>query len=86
MPFRFWHQCIACGERLEPDRFYYTCSKCSGLLLVERDEDYVKNKIGAGHAARNYFDHLRFGEARKTYPNDSGVWLFRDFILPDFPV
>ena len=93
MPFRFWHQCIACGERLEPDRFYYTCptrlpdgQECSGLLLVERDEDYVKNKIGAGHAARNYFDHLRFGEARKIYPNDSGVWLWRDFILPDFPV
>ncbi|MDP3762548.1 MAG: threonine synthase, partial [bacterium] len=36
-------------------------------------------------AAQNYFDNLRFGEARKIYPNDSGVWLFRDFILPDFP-
>ncbi|MDP3762597.1 MAG: pyridoxal-phosphate dependent enzyme, partial [bacterium] len=86
MHFRFWHQCISCGERLEPDRFYYTCPKCSGLLLVERDEDYVRSELGEGRRAREYFDHLRFGEARKTYPNDSGVWLFRDFILPDFPV
>lgn len=68
-----------------PEKFFYTCPDCEGLFLVERDEDYVKNKIGTGQAARNYFDNLRFGEARKIYPNDSGVWLFRDFILPDFP-
>lgn len=86
MPFRFWHECIACGNHLEPDRFYYICPKCSGLLLVRRDEDFVREKVGEGARAREYFDHLRFGEARKIYPNDSGVWLFRDFILPDFPV
>ncbi|KKT91028.1 MAG: Threonine synthase [Parcubacteria group bacterium GW2011_GWC1_45_13] len=68
-----------------PEKFFYTCPDCGGLFLVERDEDYVKNKIGAGHTAQNYFDNLRFGEARKIYPNDSGVWLFRDFILPGFP-
>lgn len=86
MPFRFWHQCISCSERFEPNKFYYTCPECPGLFLVERDEDFVREKVGEGKRAREYFDHLRFGEARKTYPNDSGVWLFRDFILPDFPV
>ncbi|MDP3785319.1 MAG: threonine synthase [bacterium] len=86
MPFRFWHECIACGGRLQPERFYYTCPKCQGLLMVERDEDFVREKFGAGKVAREYFDHLRFGEARKTYPNDSGVWLWRDLILPDFPM
>lgn len=68
-----------------PEQFMYTCSKCSGLLLIERDEDYVKSKIGTGKAAKMYFDHLRFGPERKRYPNDSGVWLWRDFILPGFP-
>ncbi len=85
MPFYFWHQCISCGRKFIPEKFFYTCPECGGLFLVERDEDYVKNKIGTGQTARNYFDNLRFGEARKIYPNDSGVWLFRDFILPDFP-
>jgi len=75
-----------------PEKSFYTCparlpdgQECGGLLLVERDEDFVKNKIGVGKTAQNYFDNLRFGEARKIYPNDSGVWLFRHFILPDFP-
>lgn len=86
MPFRFWHQCISCSERFEPNKFYYTCPKCFGLLLVERDEDFVRAKVGEGARAQEYLNHLRFGEARKLYPNDSGVWLFRDFILPDFPV
>jgi len=54
-------------------------------LLVQRDEDYVKKSIGSGKAAQIYFDNLRFGSERKDYPNDSGVWLWRDFILPGFP-
>ena len=53
--------------------------------MVARDEDFVKSKVGAGSDARNYFDNLRFGPSRKLYPNDSGVWLWRDFILPEFP-
>jgi threonine synthase len=81
----FWHECIACGHRFEPDRSYYTCPDCGGLLLVQRDEDVVKKLVGTGQKARYYLDHLRYGEARKLYPNDSGVWLWRDFILPGFP-
>ena len=81
----FWHQCIDCGHQQTPDRFYYTCPDCGGLLLVQRDEDYVKKSIGSGKAAQIYFDNLRFGSERKDYPNDSGVWLWRDFILPGFP-
>lgn len=81
----FWHQCIDCGEHYQPDRFYYTCPKCNGLLLVHRDEDYVKSVIGEGAAAQKHFDDLRFGSQRKQYPNDSGVWLWREFILPGFP-
>ncbi|MDP3056901.1 MAG: threonine synthase [bacterium] len=84
-PFRYFHQCISCGKKFQPDRFLYTCPDCQGLLLVERDEEYIKNKIGIGKKAQGFFDSLRYGEARKIYPNDSGVWLWRDLLLPGFP-
>ena len=85
MTFYYQHQCVSCEKQFEPDRFLYTCPQCNGLLIVVRDEEYVKNKIGRNERAREYFDDLRFGLLRKQYPNDSGVWLWRDFILPDFP-
>lgn len=81
----FWHVCVECNARFAPDKFLYTCQKCDGLLLVERDDDYVKQLVGEGSAATAYFDNLRFGTSRQHYPNDSGVWLWRDFLLPGFP-
>jgi threonine synthase len=81
----FRHECIACGHVFEPERFYYTCPDCGGLLLVMRDEAAVKRAVGTGARARRHIDRLRFGAARREYPNDSGVWLWRDFILPGFP-
>lgn len=84
MEFRYQHQCVACQKAFDPDRFLYTCPECNGLLMVVRDEEYVRTKIGNGPSARNYFDNLRFGPSRREYPNNSGVWLWRDFILPDF--
>lgn len=86
MEFRFWHQCISCGKTVQPDKFYYTCPSCEGLLMVSRDDAFIKSTVGVGAQARNYFDALRFGYDRKKYPNDSGVWLWKDFILPEFPV
>jgi len=68
-----------------PDAFYYTCPDCSGLLLVQRDEDYIRSQIGSGEAAKLYFDNLRYGAKRREYPNDSGVWQWRDLLLPGFP-
>ncbi len=82
----FWHECIACGHQFAPDRFYYTCPDCGGLLLITRDEDALKQKLGTGQKLKDYIDTLRYGKARREYPNDSGVWLWRDFILPGFPL
>lgn len=82
---RFWHECVSCQHTFQPDQFYYTCPDCNGLLLVKRDEDYIRSQIGSGEAARMYFDNLRFGAKRREYPNDSGVWLWRDLVLPGFP-
>jgi threonine synthase len=81
----FWHECIACGHQFAPANFMYTCPDCDGLLLVVRDDAAIKQRIGSGAKAQNYFDSLRYGLQRKKYPNDSGVWLWRDFILPGFP-
>jgi threonine synthase len=81
----FWHECISCNKTYLPDRFYYTCPDCGSLLLVKRDESHVADLIGKGIDARKYFDDLRFGTSRRQYPNDSGVWIWRDFILPGFP-
>jgi len=51
-----------------PDRPYYTCPKCGGLLVVERDLDFLKKQFQAAglHAKdiahktslkRTYTDH-----------------------------
>ncbi len=85
MEFRYRHRCVGCEKEFDPDRFLYTCPSCAGLLMVVRDEEFVRAKIGNGPQARRYFEDLRFGASRKSYPNNSGVWLWRDFILPEFP-
>ncbi len=81
----FFHECIACGRQFAPDRFLYTCPDCGGLLLVARDEEAVEAALGTGAKLKSRFDHLRYGPERKKYPNDSGVWLWREFLLPGFP-
>nr|HQH73463.1 hypothetical protein [bacterium] len=57
-PVRYYQQCIVCSTRYPTDRFTYTCTQpgCGGLLLVERDEEYIRGLIGMGAAARRYFD------------------------------
>ncbi|MDP9211753.1 MAG: pyridoxal-phosphate dependent enzyme [bacterium] len=82
---RYWHQCVDCKKRWPADRFLYTCPACDGLLLIERDEDFLKARLGSGRALRNFFDDLRFGNRRRLYPNNSGVWLWRELVLPGFP-
>lgn len=82
---RFWHKCIECGSIYPPDKFYYTCPKCKGLLLVERDEDWIDKNVGVGREAQLFFDRVRFGQERNTYPNGSGVFMWLPFLLPNFP-
>lgn len=53
--------------------------------MVARDEDHVRSVVGTGEAAQQYFDSRRYGIDRQDYPNDSGVWLWRQFLLPGFP-
>lgn len=81
----YWQRCIECNTKLLPDQFYYTCPKCSSLLLVERDEEFIDKTIGIGKKARDFFDNIRFGEKRDEYPNGSGVFMWLPHILPGFP-
>ena len=83
--YHFWHECVSCGQTYAPTKSLYTCTKCSGLLMVTRDEDFVENTIGKGKQAKKYFDHVRYSDAPKQYPNNSGVWLWRQLLLPGFP-
>ena len=81
----FWHKCIGCGSVFQPDRFFYTCPECQGLLLVERDEEWIDKHVGVGRQARLFFDNIRFGKERDKYPNGSGVFMWLPLILPGFP-
>ncbi len=81
----FWHKCIECNLKYDADRFLYTCPNCQNLLVIERDEKFIDKKIGKGKHARKYFDNIRYGKARSKYPNDSGVFMWVDYILPGFP-
>jgi len=53
--------------------------------MVARDEEYVRSLCGTPGELRQYADSLRYGQAQKSYPYGSGVWLWRDFLLPEFP-
>ncbi len=83
---RFHLQCIQCSATYPTDRFTYTCTKpgCNGLLLVERDEDYIASTVGQGEKARAAIDHIRWSEKARYYPSGSGVFGWKDFILPGF--
>lgn len=83
----FQQHCIRCGTHYPSDRFTYVCTQpgCGGLLLVERDEKAITARIGSGASAQAYFDDIRWGERSRTYPYGSGVFAWKDLILPGFP-
>ncbi|MDD5318786.1 MAG: threonine synthase [Candidatus Pacebacteria bacterium] len=83
--YHFWHKSIKSGKTYTPDKFLYTDPETNELLMVERDEAYITQTLGSGKQLCEHFDALRYGPERRTYPNNSGVWLWRDFILPGFP-
>lgn len=82
----YWQKCIECNSIFQPEQFYYTCPKCNGLLLVERDEEWIDKYVGKGKKAQQFFDHIRFGKKRDVYPNGSGVFIWLPHILPGFPI
>ncbi|MEK7097873.1 MAG: pyridoxal-phosphate dependent enzyme [Patescibacteria group bacterium] len=82
---RFEMKCIKCGESMPQDKPLYTCIKCGGLLMSERDEDYVRSALGFGALAQARLDSIRYSKLSAEYPYGSGVFRYWDFILPGFP-
>src|SRR3989344_3813003 len=82
---RFHMKCIDCGELMPQDRPLYTCLKCNGLLMPERDEDYVKSTFGSGTLAQARLDSIKYSRMSAAYPYGSGVFRYLDFLLPGFP-
>mgnify|MGYP001596633477 CR=1 FL=1 len=82
---RYHMECIGCGEKVFRNLNFYTCPKCGGLFLLIRDEQFVGIKVGYRKEAMAYFDSIRFSPKTGKYPYGSGVFMWKDFILPGFP-
>ena len=75
-------RCDACGAELREHDAAATCPKCGGLLSLENDPPAAR-----GEALREIFDHRLSREAatNATDIHRSGVWRFRELVLPAMP-
>jgi len=73
MPTRIELKCIDCGATYPLDQVRYTC-ECGGLLDVARDLEDLRE-----HVSCDLFDHRLGG---RKLADASGVWRFRELILP----
>ncbi|MDQ6635132.1 MAG: threonine synthase [Gemmatimonadota bacterium] len=72
-------RCADCASVLEERSLYSTCPSCGGLLVAEHRMPALK-----GAALRALFDDRTTAEAhRGTAMHRSGVWRFRELVLPD---
>jgi threonine synthase len=74
-------RCIACGREYPLEQIRYTCDACGDLLEVAHDLERLRRE-GSAADWRALFDS-RLG-AREG-PQRSGVWRYRELILPDLP-
>src|SRR5512136_2249355 len=73
MPVPIELVCIDCGATYPSDEVRYTC-QCGGLLDVRRDLEDLRDQV-----SRERFDRRLGG---RTLADASGVWRFRELILP----
>ncbi|MDR1084365.1 MAG: threonine synthase [Deltaproteobacteria bacterium] len=75
------YDCLNCRSRLQPDRLYYTCPKCGGLLmLTDSQSERLSQKPGSFW--RRLFDY-RLMDNRQAI---RGVFTFHEFIAPLIPL
>ena len=75
-------RCDSCGTELREHDSAATCPRCGGLLSLENDPPAAR-----GEALREVFDH-RLSREVATHIDDihrSGVWRFRELVLPAMP-
>ena len=72
--------CIACGHVHDLGEAVYSCSKCGSLLEVRQDPSIFTSRSPEEWKA--LFDSRHAG---RPGHHGSGVWRFREWILPDLP-
>ncbi|MDR1871072.1 MAG: threonine synthase [Deltaproteobacteria bacterium] len=75
------YDCLNCQARFKPDRLYYTCPKCGGLLMLT-DSQFPRLKEQPGSFWRRLFDHRLMAND----PAIRGVFTFHEFIAPLIPL
>lgn len=73
MKYDIKFKCIDCGAMYPLDQVRYTC-ECGGLLDVSHDLEELRE-----HVSRETFDRRLGG---RTLADVSGVWRFRELVLP----
>src|SRR5437867_3397982 len=69
-------RCIVCGTRRPLTEIVYRC-ECGGLLEV------VHDLAGSGRSAREWRDLFEARWRAREGTDASGVWRYREWILPD---
>ena len=72
-------ECIACQKTGDVHSARFSCSECGDLLRVEHDLPALKSKYG--DLKERFNERL----SRFDLPHRSGVWRYRELILPDLP-
>ena len=73
-------KCINCGEQVPLEQSTYACPACGSLLEVHIEPDWFTSK--SAEAWKTLFDSRLAGQPG---PDGSGVWRFREWVLPDLP-
>jgi len=71
-----WQHCASCAQEIPETDTHARCPRCQGLLEVRHPAPAT-----TGAALRALFDDRR-GEANDRGPYSSGVWRFRELVLP----
>lgn len=72
-------RCLECGAAHDLAQARYDCD-CGGLLDVEHDLEAIRERYGD---LRERFDRRR---GRWGMPGGSGVWRYRELVLPELPL
>lgn len=75
----FYFRCVeGCTEKYSVYQVMYRCPACNGLLEVHHDPEPLKKMIP--YKWQQLFDSRA---ATTTWPYGSGVWAFREWVIPD---
>jgi threonine synthase len=72
------YKCLDCRQELAPDRLYYTCPACGGLLMIE-DPRFDDLRSRGGAFWRRLFDYRLMLNHQAT----RGIFAFQELIAPN---